>query len=56
MPDKDCCSFPKTKEEALTMLYLQKQDISNMTPEQLVALYKETFEKIKESLKSNWTY
>lgn len=27
-------AFPKTKSEALTMLYLQNQDLSNITPEE----------------------
>lgn len=34
--------FPMNKVEALTMLYLQNQDLKNITPEQLATMYKET--------------
>lgn len=36
------CGFPMNKVEALTMLYLQNQDLKNTTPEQLATMYKET--------------
>lgn len=41
--------FPKTKNEALTMLYLQNQDLSNVTPEELLNLYVDTYEEIKNA-------
>lgn len=40
-------TFPHNKVEALTMLYLQNQDLSGITPEKLLLLYSETYEKIK---------
>lgn len=39
-------TFPQTKTDALTMLYLQAQDISGKTPEELCALYDETHKRI----------
>lgn len=41
-------TFPDSKEEALTMLYLQNQDLSGKTPEDLIELYYVTYDKIKE--------
>ncbi len=40
-------TFPSTKSEALTMLYLQAQDLKDVTPEELVAMYKDTLKRIK---------
>lgn len=42
-------SFPSTRVDALTMLYLQNQDISKMTPEELAETYSDVFLKIKSS-------
>lgn len=42
-------AFPKTKNEALTMLYLQNQDLSKVTPEKLLNLYVDTYEEIKNA-------
>lgn len=42
-------TFPHNKIEALTMLYLQNQDLSNVTPEELVKLYADTLEKVKNA-------
>ena len=44
-------TFPRTKIDALTMLYLQNQDISKLTPEELFELYIETHDKIKAKSK-----
>lgn len=41
-------TFPSNKNEALTMLYLQNQDLSDLTPEQIVDKYNETFKAIKK--------
>ena len=38
--------FPSNKIEALTMLYLQNQDLSGKTPEELFKLYTETYYRI----------
>lgn len=39
-------TFPSGKASALTMLYLQNQDLSTITPEELADKYYETFAKI----------
>lgn len=41
-------TFPSSRIEALTMLYLQNQDLSSITPEELVTKYNETYAKIKQ--------
>lgn len=38
--------FPSNQYEALAMLYLQNQDITGKTPEELFKLYTETVHKI----------
>lgn len=40
--------FPNSKREALTMLYLQSQDLSGLTPEDFVDKYNETYKKISK--------
>lgn len=48
MGDKVTLStFPSSRISALTMLYLEKQDFSDLTPEQLVDLYDEVYERIR---------
>ena len=39
-------AFPKDVVEALTMLYLERQDLSGKSPQELVTLYNETREEI----------
>ncbi len=40
MSDKvELDTFPRNTHEALAMLYVQKQDLSNVTPEQLHTMY-----------------
>lgn len=43
-------SFPNDKYEALTMLYLQHQEISTLTPEELAKKYADVHASIKNSL------
>lgn len=50
MPD---CIFPKNKLEALALLYLQNQDLSGISPEELLNKYEETYEKLHEQDKRN---
>ena len=38
--------FPSDKEEALAMLWLQAQDLSEKTPEELVTLFRDTRNRI----------
>ena len=53
-------SFPSTRIEALTMLYLEKQDLSDLTPKELVKKYAEVYSEIKsgfrESHDQKWFY
>lgn len=39
--------FPSNHFQSLTMLYLQGQDLSSLTPEQLLDKYDETYDKIR---------
>jgi len=39
-------TFPNNRVSALTMLFLENQDLSGLTPEQLAANYDDVFEKI----------
>ena len=41
-------TFPSKKIEALTMLYLQNLNVSDMTPKELADKYDEVYEKIKQ--------
>lgn len=45
-------SFPSNRIDALTMLYLEKQDISTLSPEELVEKYAEVRNKIKEHFRN----
>lgn len=46
MNDVTLRTFPKNECEALAILYIQNQDLSELTPEQLFEKYQETYEKI----------
>ncbi|MBE5932946.1 MAG: hypothetical protein E7263_05980 [Lachnospiraceae bacterium] len=46
-------TFPSTRTEGLTMLYLQNQDLSGMTPEQLVDKYEDIYARIKQRFTDN---
>lgn len=48
-------SFPSTKSEALAMLYLQNQDLSNLSPDQLVSKYTEVYESIRDKFSEQAT-
>ena len=47
MTDTVFRTFPDNKIEALAMLYLQNQDLSELSPEALLDKYDDTYEKIK---------
>lgn len=53
MSDVNLSTFPKNKETALTMLYLEKQDISNLSPTELACKYNEVYEEISKCFKEN---
>ncbi|NLK28119.1 MAG: hypothetical protein GX306_07220 [Clostridiales bacterium] len=44
-------TFPSGKASALTMLYLEKQDLSGISPEELAEKYTEIYERIDKRLK-----
>lgn len=49
MSDKiELNTFPSRKNEALTMLYLQKQDLTGLSPRELANKYEEVYQEIKE--------
>lgn len=52
MNDVQLDTFPSDKREALTMLYLQQQDLSELTPAELVDKYKQTLDEIKTAFKT----
>lgn len=39
--------FPKDECEALAMLYVKNQDLSNLSPEEIYDEYRDAYEKIK---------
>lgn len=45
--------FPSNKTEALTMLYLQTQNLAGLSPEQLAEKYQETYARIKNAPNEN---
>lgn len=45
--------FPDNKIDALTMLYLDHQDFSNLTPEELLDMYNDVRERIKNQNTKN---
>lgn len=48
-------TFPQNKIEALTMLYLQNQDLSNLSPEELLVKYEDTYNNLREASKKHKT-
>lgn len=55
MADTDLYTFPSNKYEALTMLYVQNQDLSELTPEQLLDMYQTAYDKIRAHEKEKRT-
>jgi len=54
MSDKiELDTFPSSKSEALTMLYLQSQDLTNYSPEDLVDKYTEVLKRIRNRFSEN---
>ena len=41
-------TFPRNRFDALAILYVQSQDLSGKTPEDLAVMYAEAYVKIKE--------
>lgn len=51
MPDFTFKTFPDNETEALAMLWLQNQDLSSVTPEELLEKYQDACDKIRERKK-----
>lgn len=47
MAENKLSTFPETETQALAMLYVQHQDLSAVTPESLLDMYQETYQRIK---------
>lgn len=45
MPDESY--FPSSKSEALALIYIQSQDLSGKSPEDLVDLYADAYARIR---------
>ncbi len=52
MSDVSLSTFPTGKISALTMLYLQNQDLRDKSPEELLDLYNETYQRINKHAES----
>lgn len=48
MANETLKTFPASKFEALALLYIQKQDLSGISPEQLLDMYEDAYQKIKD--------
>lgn len=51
MADNTFNTFPDNETEALALLWLQNQDLSSVTPEELLEKYQDAYGKIKERKK-----
>lgn len=47
MTDIDLRTFPANEIEALAMLYVQQQDLSEISPEALYDMYRDAYDKIR---------
>jgi len=50
--DINFSTFPNGTTQALTMLYLQNQDLKDKTPEEIHTLYWQTYYKIQHDYKN----
>lgn len=50
MPEVNLKTFPSTRSQALALLYLQNQDLSALSPEDLAKMYVEVQSEIKKAL------
>lgn len=55
MPDVSLNTFPSTETEALAMLFVQSQDLSGLSPEEIYDKYRDAYEKIREHHKAKRT-
>lgn len=45
-------TFPENEYEALAMLYVQSQNLTDKTPEDLLVMYQDAYKRIRELRKS----
>lgn len=45
-------AFPSSEAEALAMLYVQNQDLTDLSPEEIYDKYYEAYQKIREHRKA----
>ena len=50
--DTNLRTFPDSYVEALTMLYLERQDLTDKTPEDLAEMYWTTYDKVSAAGKA----
>lgn len=50
--DTNLRTFPDSYVEALTMLYLERQDLTGKTPEELAEMYWATYDKVSAAGKA----
>lgn len=53
MNKDDFTVFPRNNAEALTMLYLEQLDISDLSPTELAEKYFKVYSEIREYIKRN---
>jgi hypothetical protein len=51
---EEFATFPANRCEALAMLYLQGQDVSGMTPEELADAYLDTVNRIRKQFEKHY--
>lgn len=51
--DVNLNAFPSNKIQALTMLYLQNQDLTDKSPSEIVDLYISVTEEIRDAFRNN---
>lgn len=63
MPETRLDTFPSNETEALAMLYIQQQDLSDLSPEEMYDKYYDAYQKIREYRKAkrdanrkSWTF
>ncbi len=51
MSDIQLSTFPDSKTAALAMLYVQNQDLSGKTPKDILDMYDDAYEEIRQHMK-----
>ena len=56
MPDNILNTFPASEAQALALLYVQNQDLSGLTPEEIYDKYRDAYECIYKHKSGKVTY